>query len=168
MVAKLLDAVKGAGLKPEGVDLNAFALVRMIGEPDPIDPTEVAGRTAQVLCHFGGITNLAIASGSSCLFTRPLQTVWNGDDVAIGSLVEEIRLSVDFYMGQPESQPVDRIVLSGPGSRDQHLVSELSARSGLPVSVAEPLGTHPIDTVPPMDDPFRYTVAAGLALGDPA
>lgn len=93
--------------------------------------------------------------------------MWNGDDAAIGSLVEEIRLSVDFYMGQPESQPVDGIVLSGPGSRDEHLVSELSARSGLPVSVAQPLGAHPIDTVP-ADDPFRYTVAAGLALGEPA
>ena len=71
-------------------------------------------------------------------------------------------------MGQPESKPVDRIVLSGPGARDDHLVSELSIRSGLPVSVAEPLGRLTPIGVPSEDDPYRFTVAAGLALGEAA
>lgn len=168
MVSRLVGAVKSAGLKPEGLDLNAFALVRMLGGPDVPDADAVAAQTAQVICHFGGLTNLAIASGSACLFTRPLQTAWRGDEASIGSLVEEIRLSVDFYMGQPEAQPVDRIVLSGSSAQDDYLVSELSTRSGLPVAVAEPLGGIPVDPVAMHGDPYRFTVAAGLALGDAA
>ena len=31
MVDRLVEAVNGAGLKPNGIDLNAFALVRMLG-----------------------------------------------------------------------------------------------------------------------------------------
>jgi type IV pilus assembly protein PilM len=166
MVAKLVDAVKGAGLKPAGIDLNAFALVRMLGQGAATGPD--VGETAQVLCHLGTVTNLAIASGSACLFTRPLQTAWQGDESAIGALVEEIRLSVDFYMAQPEAKPVDGIILSGPGARDELLATELPVRSGFPVTVAEPLGAMSAAGIPAGDDPYRFTVAAGLALGETA
>lgn len=167
MIEKLLSAVKGAGLKPEGIDLNAFALVRMLSAGAA--PETGFEETAQVICHFGGITNLAIASGSVCLFTRPLQTTWTGDEAAIGNLVEEIRLSVDFYMAQPDAKPVDGVILTGPGAHDELLATELPARSGLPVTVPEPLaGPAASAAVPPGDDPYRYTIAAGLALGDTA
>src|SRR3954454_25145030 len=33
MVARVVDAVRGAGLRPEGIDLNAFALVRALSLP---------------------------------------------------------------------------------------------------------------------------------------
>jgi type IV pilus assembly protein PilM len=164
MIVRLVDAVKAAGLKPEGIDLNAFALVRMLGEPDgePMADED----TARVICHLGAVTNLAIAQGSLCLFTRPLQTVWTGDDeAAINSLAEEIRLSIDFHMSQGGQTPIGSIVLSGPGGADEHVASELQARTGLAVSVGEPLGRLGTHTIPVQDDPSRYTVAAGLALG---
>ena len=164
MIAQLVSAVKGAGLKPESIDLNAFALVRMLAGDG--EPGHDSGRPARVICHLGGVTNLAIAVGSTCVFTRPLRAEWDPeDDQAATSLAEEIRLSIDFHMAQPDARPVKEVVLSGPGAADGHLAEELAARSGHEVSVAEPLGPLGTHTVPSQDDPYRYTVAAGLAIG---
>lgn len=165
MIDRLMAAVRGAGLKADGIDLNAFALVRMLGDDgdEMLDSTQ----PARVICHLGGVTNLAIAAGPICLFTRPLQTVWSGDDddAAVNSLAEEIRLSLDFHMAQPNARAVESVVLAGPGATDERVATELSGRTGLPVSVGEPLGAFGDHTVPTGDDPARYTVAAGLALG---
>jgi type IV pilus assembly protein PilM len=160
MIARLVEAVRDAGLRPEGIDLNAFALVRTLAMPS--DSTE----TARVFCHLGGVTNLAIAVGTSCLFTRPLSAQWDADDDNVAAaLAEEIRLSIDFYMAQPEARWVGEIVLSGPGSRREGLADELSGLIEVPVSVAEPLGRLQAGKLPPTEDPCRHTVAAGLALG---
>jgi type IV pilus assembly protein PilM len=160
MIARVVEAVRDAGLRPEGIDLNAFALVRTLAVPS--DSTE----TARVFCHLGGVTNLAIAVGTSCLFTRPLSTQWDSDDESVAAaLAEEIRLSIDFYMAQPEARWVGEIVLSGPGSRRENLADELSGLIEVPVSVAEPLGRLQAGKLPTGEDPYRHTVAAGLALG---
>src|SRR3954462_12656111 len=45
MVSRVVDAVRGAGLRPEGIDLNAFALVRTLSLP--ADSAE----SARVYCH---------------------------------------------------------------------------------------------------------------------
>jgi type IV pilus assembly protein PilM len=160
MVMRLVEAVRAAGLKPEGIDLSAFALVRTLALPGPADAA------ARVYCHLGGVVNLAVASGTSCLFTRPLSTDWDGDgENTASSLAEEIRLSIDFYSAQPDAPPVGDVVLSGPGSRREGLADELSALIGFPVTVAEPLGTLSVLDLPEDEDPFRHTVSAGLALG---
>jgi type IV pilus assembly protein PilM len=160
MVARVVEAVRAAGLRPEGIDLNAFALVRTLSLPT--DSTE----SSRVYCHLGGVTNLAIAIGSICLFTRPLSTDWEGEDdeTIAAALAEEIRLSVDFYMAQPDARWVGEVVLSGPGARRAQLVERLSSMIDVPVSVAEPLGRLGAD-LPGGDDPYRHTIAAGLALG---
>lgn len=160
MVARVVDAVRAAGLRPEGIDLNAFALVRTLSLPT--DSTE----SSRVYCHLGGVTNLAIALGSICLFTRPLSTDWDSDDdeAIAAALAEEIRLSVDFYMAQPDARWVGEVVLSGPGSRRGDLVERLGAMIDVPVSVAEPLGRLGAGHVGD-EDPYRHTIAAGLALG---
>src|ERR687893_1082575 len=59
MIEGLLEAAKQAGLKPEGVDLDAFALVRTLATATEDAPED----TARVYCHLGGVTNLAIAVG---------------------------------------------------------------------------------------------------------
>jgi type IV pilus assembly protein PilM len=162
MIDALLEAAKKAGLRPEGVDLDAFALVRALavnghGSED----------VARVFCHLAGVTNLAIAVGSSCFFTRPLSAIW--DEAEAGSrLAEEIRLSIDFYMTQPQARPIGEVVVSGPGSSDDGLVESLAERLGLPVEVAAPLGQIDSSGLGPDEDPHRYTVAAGLALGGSA
>jgi type IV pilus assembly protein PilM len=158
MIDALLEAVKGAGLKAEGIDLDAFALVRALGSGDD------SGDTARVFCHLGGVTNLAIAVGSGCYFTRPLSATWEEDD-ASSRLADEIRLSIDYFMAQPQPKPVGEAVLSGPGSRNEDLVRDLGVHLGLPVRVAAPLGVLDPSGLDAGDDPHRYTVAAGLALG---
>ena len=160
MIDRLVEAVQGAGLKPAAIDLNAFALVRTLADP------WAAADSARVYCHLGGVTNLAVASGSTCLFTRPLSAVFDGDGESTATaLAEEIRLSIDFYMTQPGARPAGDLVLSGPGSTRQSLAGELEALIGLPVSVASPLGGL-ISALSADEDPYRYTVAAGLTLGE--
>jgi Tfp pilus assembly PilM family ATPase len=159
MVETLLEAVKAAGLKAEGVDLDAFALVRALGANVRGD-----GDGAVVFCHLGGVTNLAIAVGSSCFFTRPLSAVWDDEDAG-SRLADEIRLSIDYYMTQPQARPVGEVLLSGSGSADAELLEDLGTHLGIPVRVAVPLGDIDASALASGEDPHRYTVAAGLSLG---
>ena len=127
MIERLVEAVRAAGLRPVGIDLNAFALVRALVSGARDD-------AARVYCHLGAITNLAIAVGSSCLFTRPLTT--RPDETGMidaFALAEEIRLSIDFYLAQPETRPVREIVLSGPRAGVDGLTEQLAAATGLEV-----------------------------------
>jgi type IV pilus assembly protein PilM len=158
MIEDLLRAVKAAGLKPEGVDLDAFALVRALGGDDGGEDA------ARVFCHLGGVTNLAIAVGSSCFFTRPLSTVWDQEDAG-SRLADEVRLSIDYYMTQPQAKTVSEVVLSGPGSADAQLVDDVGLHLGIPAQVAPPLGRMDASALAAGEDPHRYTVAAGLSLG---
>jgi type IV pilus assembly protein PilM len=64
MVERLLAAVRSAGLRPEGIDLSAFALIRSLHRDDE----EHAGRVLYL--NVGGLTNMAIAEGTVCRFTR--------------------------------------------------------------------------------------------------
>jgi type IV pilus assembly protein PilM len=60
MVDKICDAARSAGLKPQGVDLSAFAMIRALG----------GGEGSIVYLSVGGLTNLAIAVDGVCVFTR--------------------------------------------------------------------------------------------------
>jgi len=64
MIERLIKAVRQAGLSVEGVDLSAFALIRSLYRPDP----EQTGRVLYL--NVDGLTNLAIAEGTVCRFTR--------------------------------------------------------------------------------------------------
>jgi type IV pilus assembly protein PilM len=163
MIEALLDAAKAAGLKPEGIDLDAFALVRTLAVATENAPED----TARVYCHLGGVTNLAIAVGSACFFTRPLSAVWDDEDAG-ARLADEIRLSIDYYMTQPQAKAVGEVVLSGPGSSDEQLVESLGVHLALPTTVAAPLGLLDRSALDASQDPHRLTVAAGLAMGKAA
>lgn len=167
MINGLLEAVRAGGLKVEGIDLNAFALVRTLAGavPSEMAPTD----TARVFCHLGGVTNLAIAAGSTCMFTRPLTTDWDPEAAEVGeiasSLADQIRLSIDFHLNLPGGRKVDEVLLSGPGAQREGLVEQLDQLVIPPVALARPLGDLSAYTLAPDEDPNRYTVAAGLALG---
>jgi type IV pilus assembly protein PilM len=64
MIQRLLAAVRNAGLRPEGIDLSAFALIRSLYRSDP----EHDGRVLYL--NVDGLTNMAIAEGAVCRFTR--------------------------------------------------------------------------------------------------
>ena len=63
MVERVLAAARAAGLRPEGIDLAAFAMVRALHR---------SGRAGEQVLYLsiGGLTNLAVAQGPMCLFTR--------------------------------------------------------------------------------------------------
>jgi len=63
MIERVLQAARAAGLRPEGIDLAAFGMVRALHRS--------AATEGQVLyVSVGGLTNLAVAQGTACLFTR--------------------------------------------------------------------------------------------------
>src|SRR3954447_10553890 len=161
MIMRLVDAVRAAGLRPDGIDLSAFALISVIApehEPEP--------GPARVYCHLPGVTNLAVGVGNTCVFTRPLATVWDGGSTEfVSALAEEIRLSMDYYMGQPDARQVSEILLSGPGSQRPGLVEQVAGLVGLPVSAAAPLGRLGAASLRMGDDPARYPAGAGPARG---
>jgi Tfp pilus assembly PilM family ATPase len=121
--------------------------------------------TGRVYCHLGGVVNVAIGIGSRCVFTRPLSADWEGPDASIHDLAEELRLSIEYYRAQVDASPVHELILSGPGADMEGLAHRVGEVTGLPVTVAEPLGTLPADVFPPGEDPHRHTISVGLALG---
>jgi type IV pilus assembly protein PilM len=161
MIMRLVDAVRGAGLRPAGIDLSAFALLRVV-----VADVDAAVAPARVYCHLAGVTNLAVGVGQTCVFKRPLATVWDGGSSEFASaLGEEIRLSIDYYMGQPDARQITDVVLSGPGSQRPGLSEQVAALVGMPVAPAPPLGHLGAASMAMGEDLSRYTVAAGLALG---
>lgn len=85
MIARLLTAAREAGLRPEGIDLSAFALIRSLHVPGaPSDE-----RT--VYLSLGGLGNLAVAEGSVCHFTRVLSI---GFESIAGEVAERLGVSV--------------------------------------------------------------------------
>jgi type IV pilus assembly protein PilM len=84
MVERLLSAVRAAGLRPVGIDLAAFAMVRALdnGQADSAEPV--------IYLSVAGMTNIAIAEGTVCRFTR---AVPGGMEDMVQQLAERRQLS---------------------------------------------------------------------------
>jgi type IV pilus assembly protein PilM len=84
--------------------------------------------------------------------------------------VDEIRGSLDYYAASNPSAPVERIVISGGGSRLDGLLERMASATRLPVVAGDPLSTlqigrtgldeHQLEFVKPL-----AAVPVGLALG---
>ena len=55
------------------------------------------------------------------------------------AFVDEIRGSLDYYMTQPDSQPVGRLILTGGGSQIRPIGEQLGTALGMPVERGHPL-----------------------------
>ena len=62
MIDRLVAAAREAGLTLEGIDLSAFGMVRALA------PKDATGATLYI--SVAGLTNVAVANASGCLFTR--------------------------------------------------------------------------------------------------
>jgi type IV pilus assembly protein PilM len=207
MVASFLEPIRRAGLDPVGVDLSAFGLIRALAdEAAPVG--DAAGERpmgAVLYCSVGDITNLAVARGRSCLFTRvshagleatagslagslglspehaaqwlahvglelaPEQIEGDPQTVAqvrqtleegVAALLDELRLSLDYYGAQEAALPVERIVLCGPGSTIPGLAARMESGLGLPIAVSRPAALAEFDDAAAA----RLTLPYGLAL----
>jgi type IV pilus assembly protein PilM len=84
MIDRLIESVKKAGLRPQGIDLSAFAMIRALHRPGITD--------ASLYISVGGLTNIAVAIGTTCAFTR---VIAHGIDAMGGELAERRGLTVD-------------------------------------------------------------------------
>jgi type IV pilus assembly protein PilM len=207
MITAWLETLRKAGLQPAGIDLSAFGLIRAMGDlPEPEGEEAPSRPTTSVLySNVGEVTNLAIARGRSCLFTRvspaglddvvtslsgatglareharqwlyyvgltqPLESL-EGDPATItqtraalengaSALLDELRLSLDFYSAQEGAARVERIVLSGPGSILPGLGEWMEPALGLPIEARLPAALSGLDA----GTAARLTLSYGLAL----
>jgi type IV pilus assembly protein PilM len=92
-VERLLEALRRAGLRPAGLDLSAFALIRALYEnaPEPAESDEQAAN-AVLYAHVAGTTTLAIAEGTDCRFTRLSSA---GFDTFAAQLAERAGIPID-------------------------------------------------------------------------
>jgi type IV pilus assembly protein PilM len=154
MIERLLAAVRRAGLSPEGVDLSAFALIRSLYRRDP----EQTGRVLYL--NVDGLTNLAIAEGTVCRFTR---VVGSGLEGMAGELAERrsialtearaLLAAVDLNAPAPvaqdvnqpeqdapeaqEEQPAEQQVEQAPGEGEPHQTREEADESERAMSYEE-------------------------------
>jgi type IV pilus assembly protein PilM len=209
MVVALLGALRKAGLQPVGIDLSAFGMIRALDvEPAlPVEAEEGQVQTTTLFAYLGDITNLAVASGGQCLFTRvapfgvesiakrvaerqdmPLEDARDslldvgleesidsfdeGEDSARGTreileegarkLVDELRMSLDFYSAQEGASAIEKVVVCGPGSTIPGLPERIQVGLGLGIEVMTPAALQGLDE----EDAARLVVSYGLAIGD--
>jgi type IV pilus assembly protein PilM len=100
-IEEMLRVARGAGLDPVGIDLAAFGMIRALATPAPAlgeaDSAPGNGEyvTATLYCSLGGITNLAIARGYSCLFSRVAQ-------FSVRGMAEELSASLGLALEHSE------------------------------------------------------------------
>jgi type IV pilus assembly protein PilM len=72
MIHPLVQAMRDAGLTPSGIDLSAFGMIRALGPANGAGADESGELPipTTLYAHLGDVTNIAVARGSGCLFTR--------------------------------------------------------------------------------------------------
>lgn len=79
---------------------------------------------------------------------------------ALASLLDELRLSLDYYGAQEAALPVERVVLCGPGSAIPGLAARMETALELPIAAVRPPALEGIDDA----TAARLTLPYGLAL----
>jgi type IV pilus assembly protein PilM len=77
-------------------------------------------------------------------------------------LIDELRLSLDFYRAQEDAAAIEHVVLCGPGSSIPGLPERIQMGLGLGIEVMTPAALRSFDE----EDAARLTVSYGLAIGD--
>jgi type IV pilus assembly protein PilM len=162
MVQRLLTAVRDAGLRPEGIDLSAFALIRALYRPDP----EHAGRVLYL--NVDGLTNMAIAEGTACRFTRVVGGGIEGMASELAErrsipLVDARALIASFDLAvAPVPEPAPPVSVADPEPEPEPEPE--------PATVVDPEAPTAIDEAPPsapQSDP-AYSPAAPVKTPPPA
>jgi type IV pilus assembly protein PilM len=83
MVERVHAAARKAGLRPDGIDLAAFAMIRALHH---------GARGATLYVSVGGVTNLALAEDTTCVFTR---VVPGGVEALAAELAERRGLTLE-------------------------------------------------------------------------
>jgi type IV pilus assembly protein PilM len=235
MLGGLMQAMRRAALRPVGIDLSAFGMIRALardthtpvnpgdyvdapghepashadmgGHPADDDSAPGPDASAKLYCNLGDVTNLAVARAGTCLFTRvspfgvegiaqklaerqrlsleharqwlvhvglekPVETI-EGDPETISAardslaegvarLVDELRLSLEFYAAQEGAVPIQDVVVCGPGTTIPGFTERLQRDLGQRFELGRPPALLHLDEAAAA----RLTLAFGLALGE--
>jgi type IV pilus assembly protein PilM len=229
MVSPFVAAMRKAGLKPVGIDLSAFAMIRALAgeraaeeaaggeqaaeaapvityeERTPEGGEPEASPPGTLFCNLGDVTNLAVARGDVCLFTRvspfgiegiaqrlaerrglaleharqwlvhvglrdPVEAI-EGDPETVtaarialtegaSKLVDELRLSLEYYGAQEDNLAVQGVIACGTGTTIPGLVETVEAELGWRVEAPRPAALAGLDGTAAA----RLTLPYGLTL----
>ena len=88
MIDCMVASVQEAGLSIAGIDLSAFAMIRAVRAP--------GSEHAALYINLAGLTNVAVANDTGCLFTRAAA---GGLDTMLKSLIDRRGLTVEHARG---------------------------------------------------------------------
>jgi type IV pilus assembly protein PilM len=118
LVDRYVEACRKAGLKLIGVDLEAFAVLRALAMPRPVDQPSDGALVVVSIGHDASL--LAVSDGRVCEFTRMLDWGGSGIDVAIARALDITPL---------EAEPIKRgLSLSDPTAPLEGLTAEQAAK----------------------------------------
>jgi type IV pilus assembly protein PilM len=128
---------------------------------------EIAGRVGaetglsvehatQWLAHVGLASPLEEIDGDAAVVSHVRRVLEEG----LAGLVDELRLSLDYYGAQESAVPVGRVVLCGPGSAIPGLAEQMAEPIGLTISASHPQALSGFD----QSAAARLTLPYGLAL----
>jgi len=150
MVERLLAAVRGAGLTPAGVDMSAFAIIRSLYRGDVADGERV------LYLNVDGLTNVAIAEGTVCRFTRVLG---GGVEELASQLAERRAIPLDHARGL-----LADVDLTAPNADESQRVPPQNASAGVvaPDAAGDDGGephSEPEHAGPPQPPPSAQQIA---------
>jgi type IV pilus assembly protein PilM len=136
MIERLLSAVRRAGLTPEGIDLSAFALIRSLYQHEADQPGRV------LYLNVDGLTNLAIAEGTACRFTR---VVGGGLEGMASELAERRGIALidararlmEADLSAPAEPEAPAVVAEQPEPSDEPSASDEASEVGEPAPSRE-------------------------------
>ncbi len=167
MIEQIVQAAESARLRPVGLDLVPFAIVRSVGSIDGIGLDATEGGDEAIVDVGADVTSICVHAWGVPRFVRAGEAVKVAESRA-ASFSDEIRSSLDFYQSQMPGAKIGRVLLTGGGSKLDELRRVLADR--LPAVVAR---GHPFHRVTPeLDLPPEaaaeaeplLAVAVGLAL----
>jgi type IV pilus assembly protein PilM len=115
-VERLLDALRRAGLRPEGIDLSIFSVIRALGDVDQ-------SQGPVLYAQLGDLVNIAIAEAGVCRFTRQAP---QGLALVLGRLAESREIPLDHAQ-----ELLANAIQARPGDEsgeEQRAVGELLSR----------------------------------------
>ena len=135
MVERVLESARAAGLRPEGIDLSAFAMIRALA------PAGGASAERVLYLAIGGLTNLAVAEGQTCQFTR---VIGGGVDQIVADVAErcsvpllEARKLVSASRPDAPKRPVDPAGDGEPAAGGHKAVAQTALAEGIHRIAAE-------------------------------
>jgi type IV pilus assembly protein PilM len=203
MLASLMEALRKAGLRPVGIDLSAFGIIRALAPTNgaALAPTmtyeervaaEQAGLPlgtdaagpARLYCNLGDVTNLAVAQGRNCLFTRISPF---GIEGVAQKLAERRQLTLEHARqwllhvgldqpmeavdGEREIVATARECLEEGAAKladELRLSLEYYAAQETAVSVEEIVACGPGSTIPGLVERLQQTLGFQFQIGKPA